>query len=159
MREYGVFDEVKKSYLNMAIRLLREYFDRMTEYATIKQLYDVYISEVLPYYDATDLTEDFFYDHRIWEWYHMLQTNTLEEILFKSCRAYGSGNTTAILRFQVPYDRIPRGGKIVLAGKGIVGRYWYAQLLLSDYCEVVFWTDDAKIIPKDLKYDMVLETK
>lgn len=156
MRECGVYEVVKKSYLNMAIRLLREYFDHMTEYRTAKQLYDVYRSEVLPFFDAECLNEDFFYDHRIWEWYQMIQTCSIEEILFQSARGYGSGNTTAIMRFQVPYDRIKRGSKIVLLGKGVAGRYWYAQLLLSDYCEVVYWTESEDEIPGGLEYDDIL---
>ena len=157
MREYGVFEKVKKSYLNMAIRLLREYFDRMRDYETIHRLYHKYREEVLPYYDAQDLEEEFFYDHRIWEWYHMIKTKSLEEILFLSARGFGNGNTTAILRFQVPYERFPKGGRAVLVGKGLTGRYWYAQLLLSEYCEVVAWVKDEKDIPAGLEYDDVVK--
>lgn len=159
MREYGVYETVKKSYLNMAIRLLREYFDHMTEYRTIRDLYEIYRSEVLPFFGAEYLTEDFFYDRRIWDWYQMIKNHSLEEILFLSARGYGSGNTTAILRFQVPYDKIKRGGKIVLAGKGIPGRYWYAQLLLSEYCEVVFWAENEHDILAGLEYDDILIAK
>ena len=159
MREYRVYEDVKKSYLNMAIRLLREYFDRMQEYKTIKFLYDKILNEVLPYYDAENLTEDFFYDHRIWEWYHMMKTKSLEEILFISARGFGNGNTTAILRFQVPYDRFPKGGMVVLVGKGLTGRYWYAQLLLSEYCNVVAWVDDESEIPHGLQYDAVVKAE
>lgn len=156
MREYGVFEEVKRSYLNMAIRLLREYFDRMQDYETIHQLYHKYLEDVLPYYGAQSLDEDFFYDHRIWEWYHMIKTLPLEEILFRSARAFGNGNTTAILRFQLPYERFPKGGRVILVGKGLTGRYWYAQLLLSDYCEVVAWVDHIEDVASELEYDEVI---
>ena len=44
-------------------------------------------------------------------------------------------------------------------GKNIVGRYWYAQLLLSEYCDVVAWVDDANSISKELEYDVVLVAK
>lgn len=156
MREYGVYDEIKQSYLNMAMRLMREYFDKMTEYRTIRQLYDSYLSEVFPMLEAECLPNDFFYDKRIEEWYEMIKTHSLEEILFLAARGYGGGMTTAILRFRFPYEEIESGSRIVLVGKGIVGRHWYAQLILSDYCKIAFWAKDEKEIPINLEYDKII---
>ena len=67
--------------------------------------------------------------------------------------------TTAPLRFRVPYGEIKKNSHIVLTGKGLAGRYWYSQLLLSGYCEVVYWADSAENIPENLVYDMVLEAR
>ncbi len=156
MRKLNVYSEVKRSYLNMAIRLMREYFDNMTSYETIKFLYNKYLNEVFPALEAEGLTKDFFYDERIGEWYEMIVSNSLEEILFMACRGYGTPWTTAILRFQVPYEKIPKGGNIVLVGKGIIAKYWYAQLLLSNYCNVISWVDEEKNIPANLEYDYLL---
>ena len=158
MREMGLYEEIKKSYLNMAMRLMREYFDNMTSYETINYLYKEYIDEVFPKLDATGLTKDFFYDIRIGEWYELITNKPLEEVLFLTSRSYGAAWTTAILRFQVPYERFPKSGKVVLVGKGLTGRYWYAQLLLSNYCEVVAWVDDENEIPEGLEYDDVIRT-
>lgn len=159
MRDAGIYEEVKRSYLNMAMRLMREYFDKMTEYRTIRLLYDTYLNEVFPMLEAENLSVDYFYDRRIGEWYDLICTHSLEEILFMAARGYGGGMTTAVLRFQVPYDRIKRGSRIVLVGKGIVGRCWYAQCILSDYCEVVGWVAEEDEIPLDLKYDAIIHAK
>lgn len=159
MREYGVYDDVKKSYLNMAVRLMREYFDKMQTYENIKFLYDKYINDVFPMLDVVNLPEDYFYDYRIGLWYKLITNNSLEEILFKTCRSYGSNMTTAMLRFQFPYDDVKKGSKIVLVGKGLVGRYWYAQLLLSGYADVAAWVDNENSIPENLAYDIVVFAK
>lgn len=158
MREHGVYEAVKQSWLDVSLRMMRAYFDQMTELENIKLLYEVYRNETLPMLDAEKLTQNDFYDPRLWEWYRMLMDHSLEEMLFLSARGYGAKSTTAILRFPVPYDAIQRGSKIVLVGKGLIGRYWYAQLLLSEYCEVVYWADSAEQIP-DIAYDSILEAK
>lgn len=159
MREYGIYEIVKRSYLNMAMRLMREYFDKMTEYRTIKMLYDKYLEEVFPRLGAEKLTKDFFYDKRIGEWYEMITSISLEEILFRVGRSYGGDMTTAILRFQFPYEKVPQDSKIVLVGKGIVGRHWYAQLILSGYAEVICWIDSQEDIPEGICYDQVVIAK
>ena len=159
MREMGIYDNVKRSYLNMAMRLMREYFDNMTSYGTVSFLYKKYLDEVFPRLDAEGLDKGFFYDLRIGEWYELITSHSLEDVLFTTSRSYGAAWTTAILRFQVPYDRFPKGGKVVLVGKGLIGRYWYAQLLLSDYCEVVAWVNDANEISDGLEYDEVIRVE
>jgi hypothetical protein len=50
--------------------------------------------------------------------------------------------TTAILRFQFPYGLVKRQSKIVLYGAGLLGRSYYAQLMLSAWADVVLWCED-----------------
>ena len=158
-REMGIWEDVKESYLNVSIRLMREYFDNMTELEKLKFLYDKYHSEIFPLLDATDLDERIFHDPRIGSWYKLVTTKSLEEILFDAARASGDPMTTAALRFGVPFVEIKEGSRVVLVGKGIVGRHWYSQLLLSGYCDVVLWTDSQDNIPADLEYDSVLKER
>ncbi|MBQ9361205.1 MAG: glycosyltransferase family 2 protein [Lachnospiraceae bacterium] len=159
LRELGIYEDVKRSYLNMAVRLMREYFDKMTTLETLRFLYDKYRDEVFPELGATGLTEDYFYDRKIGEWHALITNETLEEVLFRTSRAYGAAWTTAILRFKAPYEKIDRGSRIVLVGRGLVGRYWYAQLMLSGYCEVVAWVSDETDISNGLDYDSVIKAE
>lgn len=159
LRSLGKYDLVKRSYINMAVRLMREYFDIMNDFASIQFLHEKYLGEVLEFLDAKGLTTDYFYDPRLGDWYELITTNSIEDIVFKSARAYGSSMTTAILRFQFPYEKVPRGSKIILVGKGMVGRYWYAQLLLSDYAEVVYWAENEADVPSDILFDDVVIAK
>ena len=154
--ELGVWNEVKQSYLNVSIRLMREYFDRMTELDKLSFLYEKYRVEIFSMLEATDLPKGYFHDPRVEDWYRLITTNSLEEILFASARAGGGTMTTAPLRFQVPYMDIRKNSRIVIVGKGLTGRYWYSQLLLSGYCEVVCWVDSEDEIPSGLDYDSVL---
>lgn len=156
MRELDVYETVKQSYLNMEISLMREYFDRMTELDTLKFLYEEYRREVFPMLGAQGLPIGYFYDERLGDWYQMINNETLENILFRSAKSYGNKWLTGILRFPVPYSKIKPGSRIVLVGKNIVGRYWYAQLLLSEYCEVVAWLSSEDQISSDMVYDNVI---
>lgn len=159
LKELGVWADVKQSYLNVAIRLMREYFDRMTEYDKVEFLYRKYNEEILPLLEAENLVEGFFHDKRIWDWYQLVRTTSLPEIVFKASRASGGDMTTAPLRFRVPYEDIQKNSRIVLVGKGLVGRYWYSQLLLSRYCDVIYWTDDEEHIPQNLAFDAVVRAR
>lgn len=158
-KELGVYEDIKQSYLNVAIRLMREYFDRMTELEKMKFLYNKYREEIFPMIGAENLSEDYFHDPRVGAWYRMIITKSLDEILFASARASGGMMTTAPLRFQVHYADIRKNSRIVLVGKGLIGRYWYSQLLLSNHCEVVYWTDTEDNIPPNLEFDAVVRAR
>lgn len=43
--------------------------------------------------------------------------------------------------FLFPYEKVFQGAKIVLYGAGKVGRDFYNQLLLTNYCDDVLWVD------------------
>ena len=159
LKELGIWNEVKQSYLNVAIRLMREYFDKMTEYDKIEFLYRKYKEEIFPFLEAENLPKSYFHDERIWGWYQLIMEKPLGEIIFEAARASGGSMTTATLRFQVPYGSIKKNSRIVLVGKGLVGRYWYSQLLLSKHCDVVFWTDDDEHIPQNLMFDSVVRAR
>lgn len=158
-RELGIYDEVKQSYINITLRLNRLYFDRMRSVETLRFLYDKYREEVWPMLDAMNLEEDYFYDSRLYQWYQMILTKSFEELLFEVARGYGAEMTTGILRFQVPFDEISKGAKIVLVGRGLIGKYWYAQLILSGYADVVAWVDSEAEISTEIQYDQLLKAR
>ncbi len=157
LRKAGVYEDVKQSFINKAMDLMRLYFDAMTEYRTTRLLYDVFRKETFHMLGAGNLPENYFYDKRLGEWYKLISEYPLEEILLMSARGYGNSYTTAILRLQIPYNKIKQGSRIVLVGKGTVGKYWYAQMILSDYCEVAAWVEDQDKIPSDLQYDEIVK--
>lgn len=156
LKKAGVYEDVKQSFINKAMDLMRLYFDAMADYKTTRLLYDVFRKETFPLLDAENLPENYFYDKRLGEWYKLISEYSLEEILLMSARGYGSSYTTAILRLQLPYNKIKQGSKIVLVGKGTVGKYWYAQIILSDYCEVVSWVEEQDKIPSGLQFDDII---
>lgn len=159
MRRLGIFNSVKQSYLNLAILLMRQYFDRMDTYENIEFLYYKFRDEIFPFLGAENLPENYFYDSRVAEWYMLITKHSLGELLFLSSRAYGGDMTTAALRFQVPLQSIEKGSSVAVVGKGIAGRYWYAQLILSDYCKEVFWLSSEEELPDNKKVDYILKAK
>ena len=156
MRKIGIYDDVKQSYVNLAVHLMRQYFDRMARYEDVRFLYDKFKDDVFPFLGAEGLSSDYFYDPRVGSWYELVTKHSLEEVLFMSARAYGGDMTTAALRFRVPLDDIEKGSTVAVIGKGIAGRYWYSQLILWDWCKDVFWLSSETEIPKDMKIDKVI---
>lgn len=154
--ELNVWESVKQSYLNVSIRLMREYFDRMNEYKKVEMLYNKYRNEIFPLLDAMNIEDGYFHDYRVEEWYKLIMHNSLSEILFMAVRASGGTMTTAPIRFQFPYDDVDENSRIVLVGKGIAGRFWLSQILLSNHCEVVAWVDSKDEISDSLEYDKVV---
>lgn len=159
LNEYGVYKDIKQSYLNCAIRLMREYFDKMDKLENLKLLYEKFLNEVFPRLEAEKLNKSFFYDERLWDWYELITMHSLEEILFQSARGYGSYMTSAVLRFQFPYEDVREGSRIVLIGNGLKARYWYAQLLLSGYADVAAWVDSEEEICETLEYDIKINLR
>ncbi len=111
LREKGFYDYVKKSYLNNVIRVFREYFDRMTDYDALAELYHRYREIEFPRLDALNLSKEFFYDQRLSAWYEMINSTSLEQILLDAARGHGDGMNTTVLRFQMPYSEIVPGSK------------------------------------------------
>ncbi len=50
------------------------------------------------------------------------------------------GNREAFL-YRFPYDLIPEGKKIILYGAGRVGEDYYRLIKMTNYCQLVAWTD------------------
>lgn len=155
----GIYEEVKKSYINIVMGVMRLIYDEIDDFNALQKLHYTYINEIFPMLEARDLNKEFFYDSRLYEWYCLITTNSFSNILFSSARGYGGYMTTAILRFQFPYEEVLKGSKLVLVGKGLVGRYWYSQLLLSGYAEVVAWVENENSIPKNIVCDKVIFAK
>ncbi|MCR5128200.1 MAG: hypothetical protein K6B69_08850, partial [Lachnospiraceae bacterium] len=128
----------------------------MTDYSVLSELYHRFREVEFPRMEAQNLSQDFFYDQRLASWYEMINNNSLEQILLDAARGHGDGITTAVLRFKVPYSEIIPGSRIVLVGKGRIGRYWYSQLLLSAYCDVVAWVENEEGISKEVRYDKII---
>ncbi|WP_300809012.1 glycosyltransferase family 8 protein [uncultured Acetatifactor sp.] len=68
--------------------------------------------------------------------------------------------------YVVPYEYIEKGCRLVLYGAGKVGKSYYKQLILTQYCDVVLWVDrmggqagknvsDISLISKT-EYDCIL---
>ena len=97
MKDAGVYELLKRSYLNTAIRLLRDYYDKISDYEQFIKQHETYLSEVLPRFEAEGLPAGFFYDAKLDSWYQMITHESPGEILFRVARAY-SEDTTRILR-------------------------------------------------------------
>lgn len=155
LAEWGIYETVKRSFVNCTAAFLRYFYDKITRYEPFAYLHNKYRQEIFEELDIADAPKEYFNDSRVWLWVRQVMDNSPGEILLKAARAYGSNTTTGILRFQFPYDRIERESKIVLIGAGIMGRHFYSQLMLSDYCDVVCWAEQEN--PFGLKYISKLE--
>ena len=141
--KWGIYDSVKRSFINCAISFFRYFYDKIDRYEPFKYLHDKYRNDIFDAFDICGQKPDFFYDRRIFQWIAQVAKNSAEELAFKSARAYGGDTTTGVLRFKFPYDLIPRKCKIAIIGAGIMGKHYYSQVILSSYCDVVLWVEKA----------------
>lgn len=137
----GNFNQLRVSFLNCATTFIRYFYDKISDYKAYSYLHNKLREEVFEQLGIVDLKENEFEDYRVFEWVKSIQNNSPGELAFKAARAYGNDNTTGILRFGFPYNKIPRGAKIALIGAGILGRSFCAQILLNSYCDIVCWIE------------------
>jgi len=81
----------------------------------------------------------------------------IQKILLKTCSSEDLGFISAFLGIYCqnrelsmrnrgwvfPYQRIPRGARIIIYGAGDVGEDYYNQIIKTRYCEIVAWVDRA----------------
>jgi glycosyltransferase involved in cell wall biosynthesis len=141
--EWGVYEEVKQSLINCALTFVRHCYDKVNTFAAFRFLHDKCRNEIFCEFDVANRQREYFYDERLYSWCRQIIENSAEELTFKAARSYGLELTTGVLRFQFPYDSIERDSRIVLFGAGIIGRYYYSQIILSSYCDIVLWVDST----------------
>lgn len=155
LQEWGIYDTVKRSFVNCAISFFRYFYDKITRYDAFEYLHNRYRDDIFQKMDIADVAEDYFYDRRVWLWTRQVLNNSAGDMLLKAARAHGSEATTAIMRFGFPFHLIERECRIVLIGAGIMGRHYYSQLMLSGYCDVVCWAEQEN--PFGLSYISPIE--
>lgn len=148
--EWGVYEEVKQSLVNCAACFMRYFYDKINRYEPFVYLHSKFRDEIFERLDIKSAEKSCFYDERVWLWKEQVIKYSPGEMLFEAARAYGGDTTSGILRFQFPYDKIPRESRIALLGAGIMGRHYYSQLMLSGYCDVVVWAEQEN--PFGLSY-------
>lgn len=120
--ERGVYDEVQRSFLNCAVAFMRYFYDKIESYSVFEYLHNKYRDEVFEALGVKGKPAEYFYDDRSFMWCRQVLDNSAGEIAFKVARAYGSEYTTGILRFQFPYEKIPRNSRIAIVGARLLKR-------------------------------------
>lgn len=137
---WGIYQEVKRSFINCAAVFIRYCYDMINRYDAFVYLHEKLRSEVFDLLDISKCGKEVFDDWRTAQWVVQVCEHSAGELLFLAARGYGSADsTTGILRFQFPYDRIPGNSRIALIGERLLGRNYYAQAVLSGYCDIALW--------------------
>ena len=143
-QEWGVYQEIERSFLNCAVTFMRHCYDSINRFDVFEYLHEKYKNEIFPQLGVMDKANDYFYDGRVYQWIEEVNRNSAGELAFKSVQAYGGSTLTGVLRFQFPYDKVPYGSKIALIGSELIGRYYYAEVMLRAYCDVVIWAGSTR---------------
>jgi glycosyltransferase EpsH len=136
LEELGVYKVYMQSFHNYALEFFRLCIDTVTDFDTYRYLYNKCKIEVFPKLEIQIMDCSYYDDVFLFEFAQQIASYSPEETLFSAVRVY-SDKTTAPIRFIFPYEKIPRGSKIIIVGAGIIGTNYYAQMVLKSYCDVV----------------------
>ena len=149
--EWGKYGDVKRSFINCVATFIRYCYDMIDRYEVFEYLHNRLRTEIFEKLDICSNSDEIFDDWRTAAWVRQVADYSAGELAFKAARAHGtSDSTTGILRFQFPYDIIPRNSHIALIGERILGRHYYSQMVLSGYCDIVLWAGNEN--PQGLSY-------
>jgi glycosyltransferase involved in cell wall biosynthesis len=104
MQGASLYEEVKQSYLNIILPVMRWYYDVMATFDAFKFLHDKLKDDIFVEMGLAKLPQDYFYDDKLYQWIRMIFDNSAAEVAFQAAyklsRTYGTmAATTAILRF------------------------------------------------------------
>lgn len=137
---WGIYQDVKRSFINCVATFIRYCYDMIDRYDAFSYLHEKLRGEIFNLLDISTCGKETFDDWRTAQWVAQVCEHSAGELAFLAARGYGSADsTTGILRFQFPYDRIPRNSRIALIGERLLGRNYYTQAVLSGYCDIVLW--------------------
>ncbi|MDR2133394.1 MAG: glycosyltransferase [Clostridiales Family XIII bacterium] len=140
LSEYGMYDEVRRSFVNRGADYLCWYLDTMASWESFRFLWlklkDSYFSEL----DISGHASDYFYESGLYEWRERIMRQEPEEWIFAEYLKSKSTNAN-ILHHPLPAERIPKGSRIALYGAGTVGKAYFAQCLCMEHCKIVLWAD------------------
>jgi len=146
-KKYGVFEDIKQSYYNIILPGMRVYYDAMDDYSTFVSLHNKLKCEVFAALGIAELPREYFADKYLYKWCKAVLENEPGELAFNAVKVYGKDITSASLRFKIPcalMKKISPGSRVVIYGAGIVGKFYYTQLIFSDFCKIVLWTGSKK---------------
>jgi glycosyltransferase involved in cell wall biosynthesis len=148
--QYGIYEEVKCGFVNCAATFLRNCYDKLRTFEAFQYLHNKFKNQIFDELDINCLPKECFADPRVYDWICLVRDNEAGGVLFNCARGYGTDVTTAILRFQFPYELVPHRSRVVLFGGGLIGRSYCAQIMLSAWVDLVAWVETVN--PEQLHY-------
>jgi len=146
-KKYGVFEDIKQSYYNIILPGMRTYYDTMEDYSAFAFLHNKLKNEVFVALGIAELPQEYFANKYLYQWCRDVLKSEPGELAFNAIRVYNKDMTSAPLRFKISdalIRKINPGSRIVIYGAGIIGKFYYTQLIFSDYCKIVLWTGGKK---------------
>jgi len=152
LKEMGIFSCVEQSFINSILMHIIHSLDTILDYDILVNQYSDLSKNLLAYFDIFNKKEDFFYSS---EGYILLQMlnkgigqylNTRKSSLKK--QNIEIRRTNAMLTkvnnnkiWPFPFHLVEREAKIILYGAGAVGKDFYHQVAITQYCHIILWVD------------------
>lgn len=144
--EHHLYDIFEQSFINRAVSYLRWYLDTLKDYEAFVSLYNKYQSTYFNQLDLTGRLPEEFYAKNWYYWYQAVQNMDVQKYLFILQNGFlypETKNSGYVYRSpqRFPYEKIKQGEKIVLYGAGGIGKSFYIQMLVKEYCDIILWVD------------------
>lgn len=142
LQKLNIYDKYKKSFIKFALWECLIELDRMkTSKTSFEKLFNALKDLFFYELDINDYTIEKISSIEEWQRkrYKEIMEYDCSEYVFR--HAFGVNKTSIEVRYVFPKDEIPHDSRIVLYGAGRIGRMYYIQNLLDEYCIIARWID------------------
>lgn len=138
--EKNIFHKIKTSYFIRVFDICSIYLKVLKEPKNFQILYDELHNgglEKLGFFEPdakNHMTKEMF------DWATEIKENNIKEYFYNK-QFNKEVWRTGLSRLDFPKYLVDKNDKVILYGAGIIGRGFYAQNLLLEYCNIVAWVD------------------
>ena len=163
LRTAALYDELKISFLNFALKYLVWTLESLKERDTKKKVYSCIQCECKEKFGILRVEKERYYDKNQYELYAYIETHSFEEYLvealdrknqeYEKCqeRIWKLVKNLEQKIWPFPYGAVEKDSNIILYGAGQMGKDYYQQIVSSDYCHVILWIDQC-FLTKEREY-------
>lgn len=138
--EKNIFDKIKTSYFIRVFDICSIYLKVLKEPKNFEILYNELHNGGLEKLGFFEHDAKNYMTKEMFDWATEIKENNIKEYFYNK-QFNKEIWRTGLSRIDFPKHLVTKNDKVILYGAGIIGRGFYAQNLLLEYCNIVAWVD------------------
>lgn len=137
--EKNIFDKLENSFVLWTTEVIRWYWEACIRLESFSLLYNELKSNALNEIGICDKNINFV-SKGVQKWIEDIGKYSCDEYLFYNYQV-SDAVEVGMFRFQFPKELFSKDDKVILYGAGVVGKVFYAQNTLYNFCDIIAWVD------------------